>query len=126
MGETNILQGTVTSLDDGLCQVTLDTGEEVSAVAVNVSGSGARTRLSVRPERLIGNRGENPALNRYNARVMGVNFRGDHTLVHLILASGTEMEAKVPNAQAEGGFGSDGKIAIGWQTVHCRALDPPA
>jgi putative spermidine/putrescine transport system ATP-binding protein len=126
MGETNLLQGTVTSHDDQLCRVTLDTGEEVTAMAVNISGSGARTRLSVRPERLVIDPGENSDLNRFKARVLGVDFRGDHTLVHLILASGTEMEAKIPNAQAEGGFGSDEEIEVAWQTRHCRALDPPA
>ena len=126
MGETNMLQGTVTSHDDQICRVTLDTGEEITAMAINVSGSGARTRLSVRPERLIINPGENPALNRYRARVTGVDFRGDHTLVHLLLPSNTQLEAKVPNSQAEGGFGSDDEVEVGWHTHHCRALDPPA
>jgi putative spermidine/putrescine transport system ATP-binding protein len=126
MGETNMLQGTVTSHDDRSCRITLDTGEEVTAAAVNVSGAGARTRLSVRPERLIINPEENPVLNRYRATVTGMNFRGDHTLVHLILASGTQLEAKIPNSQAEGGFGSDDEVEVGWHARHCRALDPPA
>jgi len=125
MGETNMLQGTVTSLDDPLCQVTLDTGEEVTATVINVSGAGARTRLSVRPERLIVSPGEMQVTNRYKATVLGTNFRGDHTLVHLRLASGTLLEAKIPNGQAEDGFGSEDAIEVGWQARHCRALDPP-
>lgn len=125
MGETNMLQGTVTSHDEKSCQVTLDTGEEVAAIAINISGAGARTRLSVRPERLIFNPDESVA-NRYKARIVGMDFRGDHTVVHLRLPSGTQLEAKVPNGQAENGFGSDDDIAIGWQAAHCRALDPPA
>ncbi len=125
MGETNMLQGTVTSHDETLCQVTLDTGEEVTAMAINVSGAGARTRLSVRPERLIVNPEELQVTNRYKATVSGMDFRGDHTLVRLRLASGTQLEAKIPNGQAENGFGSDNEIEIGWQARHCRALDPP-
>ena len=126
MGETNMLQGTVTSHDEPLCQVTLDSGEEVTATAINVSGAGARTRLSVRPERLIIDPDEMQVPNRYNARIQSMDFRGDHTLLHLSLASGTPLEAKIANGQAENGFGSNDEIQIGWQAQHCRALDPPS
>ena len=125
MGETNMLQGTVTSLDAPTCSVTLDTGEEVTATAINVSGAGARTRLSVRPERLLINPDGLPPPNRYKARVAGVEFRGDHTLVHLHLASGTRLEAKIQNSQAEGDLGSNDEVEVGWHARHCRALDPP-
>ena len=126
MGETNMLQGTVTSHDEPLCQVTLDTGEEVTATAISVSGAGSRTRLSVRPERLIIDPDETQVPNRYKARVVGMDFRGDHTLLHLRLASGTHLEAKIPNGRVEDGFGSDDEIEVGWQARHCRALDPPS
>ena len=125
MGETNMLQGTVTKIDDGICHVTLDTGEEVLATVVNIDGRGSRTRLSVRPERLVINPGEDADLNRFKANVLGMDFRGDHTLLHLRLASGTQLEAKIANALAENGFDSDGSIEIGWHARHCRALDPP-
>ncbi len=126
MGETNMLQGTVTSQDESSCKVTLDTGEEVTAMAINVSGAGARTRLSVRPERLhINPRQDDEALNRFKASVVGMNFRGDHTLVHLRLASGTELEAKIPKSQADDGFRSDDAVEVAWHARHCRALDPP-
>lgn len=126
MGATNVLQGTVTSQDEDECSVTLDTGEEVKARAVSVSGAGARTRLSVRPERVVVNPGDDDVRNRYRARINGMDFRGDHTLVHLRLASGALMEAKVPNEQAENGLASHDEIEIGWHARHCRALDPPA
>ena len=126
MGETNMLQGTVTKINVGACRVTLDTGEEVSATPVNVTGRGARTRISVRPERLLINPGEDDELNRFKASVVGMDFRGDHTLLHLRLSSGTQLEAKIANSLAENGFGSDGNIEVGWHARHCRALDPPA
>lgn len=126
MGETNMLQGTVTSQDEDSCKVTLDSGEEVMAMAINVSGAGARTRLSVRPERLIIGPEEDPTLNRYKASVLGMDFRGDHTLVHLRLGSGIELGAKIPNGQAESGFGSDDMVEVAWHARHCRALDPPS
>ena len=125
MGETNMLQGTVTGHDESSCKVTLDTGEEVTATAINVSGAGARTRLSVRPERLVFNPDEGEMSNRFEAKVLSMDFRGDHTVVHLRLASGTPLEAKIPNGLASDGFGPDGDVNIGWQTEHCRALDPP-
>lgn len=126
MGETNMLQGTVTSHDERSCQVTLDTGEQVTATPIRVSGAGARTRLSVRPERLIFNPDEMRVPNRYKAKIQGMDFRGDHTLVHLRLTSGTQLEAKIPNGQSEGGFGSNDEVEVGWQSAHCRALDPPS
>lgn len=125
MGETNMLQGTVTSLEDTTCQVTLDTGEEVVATAINVSGKGARTRLSVRPERLVVRPDGTPTRNRYKARISGTDFRGDHTLVHLQLVSGTRLEAKVSNQIAEDGIGTDEEVEVGWHVRDCRALDPP-
>ena len=125
MGETNMLQGTVTGYDESSCKVTLDTGEEVTATTINVSGAGARTRLSVRPERLVFDPEEGQIANRYKAKVLGMDFRGDHTNVHLRLPSGMQLEAKIPNGLASDGFGPDGDVYIGWQSEHCRALDPP-
>ena len=104
---------------------TAQTSRIEAATAISVSGAGARTRLSVRPERLIIDPDETQAPNRYKARVVGMDFRGDHTLLHLRLASGTHLEAKIPNGRVEDGFGSDDEIEVGWQTRHCRALDPP-
>ena len=126
MGETNMLQGTVTSLDGSTCHVTLDTGEEVMATAIRVSGAGARTRLSIRPERLRVNPGDGAPANRYKARIQGMEFRGDHTLVHLRLTSGTQLEAKVANSQAESDLASGDEVEVAWHSRHCRALDPPA
>jgi len=126
MGETNMLQGTVTSHSEPLCEVTLDTGEEVTASAINVAGAGARTRLSIRPERLFINPVEGAVPNRYKATVLGTDFRGDHSVVHLLLASGTPLEAKISNEQADHGFTTGDDVEVGWSEQHCRALDPPS
>jgi putative spermidine/putrescine transport system ATP-binding protein len=53
IGENNTLSGTIDSINDNIAEVTLDGGEKVSALTVNVKGQGARTLLSVRPERVV-------------------------------------------------------------------------
>jgi hypothetical protein len=55
-----------------------------------------------------------------------MEFRGDHTLVHLHLSSGTRLEAKIQNSQAESSLGADDEVEVCWHARHCRALDPPA
>ncbi|HKU99820.1 MAG TPA: ABC transporter ATP-binding protein, partial [Vineibacter sp.] len=52
VGENNVLDGTVETSDKDYCRVALAGGGTVTARAVNISGAGASTSLSVRPERI--------------------------------------------------------------------------
>ena len=69
----------------------------MTARAVNVSGAGASTSLSVRPERisivLDGTSSEGP--NRLPARVQNTIYLGDHALAVLDVAGNGEFMVKL-------------------------------
>jgi len=124
VGDANSLRGTVTTQTDTECEVTLDTGEEIHAVAVNVDGAGARTNLSVRPEKVLVNPGPEYDVNRFKATVTALSFRGDHTLLRLKLASGTELTAKIGGGGDNSVPDTGESVEVAWQPRYCRALDP--
>ncbi|MDP6706078.1 MAG: TOBE domain-containing protein, partial [Alphaproteobacteria bacterium] len=123
IGENNNLEGRVTRLDGEACEVTLTTGEQVMARAVNVAGEGAETALSVRPERLYLRHDGRDLANRVEGEVTEIIYGGDHSMIRLGRAGGGELMAKVVAAEAED-IRLGEKLEIGWETAHCRALDP--
>ncbi|MDX5432159.1 MAG: ABC transporter ATP-binding protein, partial [Halomonas sp.] len=80
IGENNRLFGEVTETIGDKCQVRLDSGETVLAKAVAAGGIGARTTLSLRPERvdIVSNGAEEAFDNRFRAEVREVIYLGDH------------------------------------------------
>jgi putative spermidine/putrescine transport system ATP-binding protein len=53
IGENNTLCGAVTAREGDVCTVRLESGETVTAQAVNVGGVGQPASLSIRPERVM-------------------------------------------------------------------------
>ncbi len=124
IGENNRLNGQVTEVADGECRVDLDGGGSVRALAVNVDGPGARTTLSLRPERIALNPPPAETANLLSGRVEELIYLGDHIRLRLALAGRTDFIVKLRN---DGGgppprVGQD--ITVGWQAADCRALDP--
>ena len=122
IGENNNLDGVVLSVDGDVCRVRLDTGEEVTARAINVKGAGSRTRLSVRPERLYLSIDGRETANRLTVEVGEIIYGGDHSMIRLTRPAGDDLMAKAGAAEAAGVTLGD-RLDIGWETEHCRALD---
>ena len=122
IGENNNLDGVVLSIDGDVCSVRLDTGEEVTARAINVNGVGSRTRLSVRPERLYLSIDGRETANRLTVEVGEIIYGGDHSMIRLTRPAGDDLMAKAGAAEAAGVTLGD-RLDIGWETEHCRALD---
>jgi putative spermidine/putrescine transport system ATP-binding protein len=125
VGENNVLSGTVETLDKDLCRVALSAGGTVMARAVNVSGAGAATSLSVRPERVSilmdGTSGEQP--NRLPAKVQNTIYLGDHALAVLDVAGNNEFMVKLqPGAHDSLSHGES--VFITFRPEDCLALDP--
>ena len=123
IGENNTLDGTVEAAAGESCRVTLDIGGTVDARAVNIDGVGSRTSLSVRPERLHLAAAGDHCANRLTVQVEEKIYGGDHSLVALRHASGAAMVAKVTASEAVD-ISPGQQLAIGWESTHCRALDP--
>jgi putative spermidine/putrescine transport system ATP-binding protein len=122
IGENNNLDGRVTKLLNGECEVTLKTGELVMAQAINIDGLGAATSLSIRPERLHLNIGGKDLANRLHGEVTEIIYGGDHSMIRIERPGGGELMAKAVATEAERIKLGD-KLEVGWETAHCRALD---
>ncbi len=124
IGENNTLMGTVTKMDGETAEVTLDDGEVIDTVPVNVSGVGARTRVSIRPERVEFDRDRLPAeAHTVRAEVMEFIYMGDTFRTRLKVAGNEEFVAKTRNAPGQRRLQPGQKLEIGWRPQDCRALD---
>jgi len=125
IGENNTLHGTVDSVTNDVAEVTLDDGEKVSALAVNVDGQGSRTQLSVRPERVEIDPEEGSVSHTLDAKVEEVIYLGDHVRTRMTVAGNSDFVVKTRNRAGARKFRTGEKVKVGWATDDCRALDPP-
>ncbi len=125
IGENNTLRGTVTRIEGDACTVKLDgKAGEVVALRVNVEGEGAKTTLSLRPERvhIAPENGRFP--NTFDGRVEELIYLGDHIRVRVSLAGNDEFIVKVPNSTSGRRISVGETLRLGWAKEDCRALDP--
>ncbi|QPC41903.1 ABC transporter ATP-binding protein [Kaustia mangrovi] len=123
IGENNKLQGTIEALEDNVCKVKLDTGELIDALPVNVEGVGARTTLSLRPERVEINPNGNAA-NVLEGEIEELIYLGDHIRTRMSVAGHEDFIVKIPNKSGHQALREGTRTKIGWKTGDCRALDP--
>ncbi|MEM1341564.1 MAG: ABC transporter ATP-binding protein, partial [Pseudomonadota bacterium] len=99
IGENNTLDGRVSKVTGETCEVTLDGGEVIDAVPVNVAGEGARTLVSIRPERVEYNK-DRMAENAHTiqAEVLEFIYMGDIYRTRLRVAGREDFIIKTRNA----------------------------
>ncbi len=124
IGENNTLQGTVETLDGGICTVRLDDGEVIDAVPVNVSRPGERTTLSIRPERVEVDIERLPeGAHTLHAEVIEFIYMGDIFRTRLRVADNDDFVVKSRNSGGQRKLVAGEKLEIGWAPEDCRALD---
>jgi putative spermidine/putrescine transport system ATP-binding protein len=124
IGENNTLSGRVTRIEGDLCEVTLDDGEVIDAVAVNVSEVGERTLVSIRPERVEMNKERlAPDAHTLKAEVAEFIYMGDIYRTRLRVAGRDDFIVKTRNAPDQRRLKPGEQIEIGWRPQDCRALD---
>ncbi len=124
IGENNTLRGKVTKVDGNYCTVRLDDGSEVQSLKVNVEGEGAKSTLSLRPERVRIDATAENSDNLFEGEVQELIYLGDHIRVRVSLGGNDEFVVKVPNATGERRIKRGEKLKLGWSKEDCRALDP--
>ncbi|MEL6532528.1 MAG: ABC transporter ATP-binding protein [Pseudomonadota bacterium] len=124
IGENNTLDGRVSKITGETCEVTLDGGEVIDAVPVNVAGEGARTLVSIRPERVEYNK-DRMAENAHTiqAEVLEFIYMGDIYRTRLRVAGREDFIIKTRNAPDQRRLKPGERIEIGWRPKDCRALD---
>nr|WP_298414775.1 ABC transporter ATP-binding protein [uncultured Halomonas sp.] len=124
IGENNRLCGDVIDYQSDICRVQLDSGDTVLAKPVAVSEVGARTTLSLRPERVSILADDDASFeNCFTARVQEVIYLGDHLRTRLSVCGNDEFILKTPNAEGAAGLRPGQTIRVGWSSSDCRALD---
>jgi putative spermidine/putrescine transport system ATP-binding protein len=124
IGENNTLRGKVDSIEGETCFVTLDDGSKIKARRVNVEGEGAKTTLSLRPERVRLTPAEGTADNVFGAKVLELIYLGDHIRARMNVCGNDEFIVKVPNSTGGRKLAVGETLNIGWAIEDCRALDP--
>lgn len=124
IGENNNLHGEVTKLNGDTCTVRLDDGTIVEALKINVWAEGARTTLSIRPERLIVGEAPAEAINKLIGSVVETIYLGDHLRVVVRLSGGLEVMVKM-QAKPHLPMPRPGdSVPLCFRTEDCRALNP--
>ncbi len=125
IGENNALSGKVIEHDGARCTVEAEGGHIVQAVAINVDGTGSRTTISLRPERVIINPPEGSVPNLFDGRVEELIFHGDHLRTRLNVCGHDDFIVKVPNSAGHVDIHTGDTVKVGWQSTDARALDAP-
>lgn len=125
IGENNTLEGTVKEIKDGLALVELDDGELIDCKPVHESVKpGARTRVSIRPERVEFNKDRlKEGAHTLKAEVLEFIYMGDIFRTRLRVAGNEEFIVKTRNAPDQVRLQPGTHIEIGWLPEDCRALD---
>ncbi len=124
IGENNRLEGTVETIDGDYCDVKLKTGENIKALAVNVSRPGEPTLLSLRPERILINPAAETSLDtQLPGRVEELIYLGDHIRTRLSVAGRDDFVVKISNRETKRFPGPGETVALSWHSDDCRALD---
>ena len=103
--------------------MTLDSGDKVKALAVNIDGKASRTSLSIRPERCVVSSKKVAGLSMLKGRIEELIYLGDHIRCRMNVAGNDEFIVKVPNTADYLGLEIGAETNVGWQTDDCRALD---
>ena len=121
IGENNTMLGTVKELNGEYCEVDLDSGGTVKALKINVGSIGDKTKLSVRPERVVIN-SSNSNVNKFEGEVEELIYLGDHIRARLNACGSNEFIVKIPN-EGEINLKEKSKIQVSWEPSDIRALD---
>jgi putative spermidine/putrescine transport system ATP-binding protein len=124
IGENNTLEGVISKMGEDRCEVTLDDGEIIDALPVNVGEVGARTVVSIRPERVEYNKERlSPEAHTIHAEVLEFIYMGDIYRTRLRVAGRDDFIMKTRNAPDQRRLKPGERIEIGWRPQDCRALD---
>ncbi len=123
IGENNTLTGTVDAINDGIADVTLESGEKVSAIAIKVDKPGEKTMLSIRPERVVINPDESQMAFTIDGHVQKLIYLGDHIRCRMTVAGNDEFIIKMPNDSEDRLLKVGEDVRVSWKAEDCRALD---
>ncbi len=124
IGENNRLLGKVEEDLGDTVKVAVDGGHEVVALKVKVEGVGARSTLSLRPERVVVSPPKGSMPNIFSAKAEELIYLGDHIRTRFTVCGHDDFIVKIPNSAVHAHLQEGDTVDIGWNAEDCRALDP--
>ena len=125
IGENNRLIGEVTEDNGETVKVAIDKDAgTVVAKKVNVDGVGARSTLSLRPERVTVNPEPGSLPNIFSGIAEELIYLGDHIRTRFTVCGHDDFVVKIPNSAKHAHLKEGDTVNIGWNAEDCRALDP--
>jgi putative spermidine/putrescine transport system ATP-binding protein len=107
VGDSTVLDGSISAAETGSCELTLDSGERLQGINVNAASTGMRAQAAVRPERIEAHvQAPADAGNVVQASVLDVLYFGDHQRLRCELkgptpsAPRTQATVKLPLAMS--------------------------
>ncbi|MDC6447793.1 ABC transporter ATP-binding protein [Alphaproteobacteria bacterium] len=122
IGENNTIEGVVKDISSESCKVETSKGETIISNPIAVKSIGDKTRMSLRPERVILNP-SNDFDNSFKSVVKEIIYHGDHTRIRVSLLDQENFILKVPNSSNFVNIQTNDTISLGWSAKDCRALD---
>ncbi len=125
IGENNRLLGKI--VEDNGDTVTVDIDNDPGTVVankINVEGIGARSTLSLRPERVTVNPETGSLPNIFSAKAEELIYLGDHIRTRFTVCGHDDFIVKIPNSAVHAHLKEGDTVNIGWNAEDCRALDP--
>ncbi len=100
IGDVNILDGNVTSVQSGIVEIAVESGFTVRTASGDTPSTGSRASLGLRPEKLrvTPRPPANPSLNAAEGEIWDIAYLGDMTVFHVKLKSGQVVKASSLNA----------------------------
>ena len=121
IGETNLLEGTVSEVSGDKVQVTLDGGITVQSAANAPVAQGARVHLSLRPERITLAEAASNGENGIPAKITDCVYQGDHLRVQLA-TKGPELVVRLDRKSREWPVGTE--VVAGFDARDCWIIAP--
>ena len=122
IGENNLLEGRILSVERGVCQVEV-AGQRLQAAHIADLTPGSDTQVAIRPERVNIQPLSMEYSNEFDAVVEDISFLGDHLRVRLNVCGNSDFIAKIPNIVGHGGILAGDTVRIGWGALDCRSLE---
>jgi putative spermidine/putrescine transport system ATP-binding protein len=126
IGESNQLDGKIVSRNARHCDVEIESGYRISALAITDAAIGSRVTLSSRPERLILSKETNLTMQSVAGSITEAIYHGDYWRVRLRVEGFGKngLIGKVANGCDDFRVATGENVSIGWRQEDWRAFDP--
>lgn len=122
IGENNRMRGEVVALENNGCTVDCG-GTLIRALPVGVERVGAKTLLSLRPERVTLGTADDHRDNTIDVRIEQLVYLGDHVRVRASACGTSDFIIKIPNSATwQSELREQQLVSVGWRAADCRAL----